>query len=146
MSGDTLQNTGLGILIGVLLTTFGALLQYLFAERRDQKRTSEMKARRKGVTYRRLNGILDRIRSRSPSPNQARLTSEEFDKIEETVANNYDVVDESTLASWNSKKIVKRVHGDVFDYEIDLGRFFDDVRIHCEKFNKEDPYRQFNAD
>jgi hypothetical protein len=123
LSSDANQSQIIGIIIGALLTAFGVLLQYLITERRDKKR-------RRTIAYANLRGIVERIQARF-QPQHARLTDEEYAGLQETVANNYDVLDDSTIGGWNARTILRMVYGEAAGpWEIDLQQFCQDIAQH----------------
>ena len=136
MSNEVPQTLIVGILIGVLVSAFGVFLQFVLGEYKDRK----FNRKRRIWAYARLYAILARIGQRE-SPKK-RVSVEELREIEETVANNHDVLDDSTLDAWNFRKMSELIvygQGDSH-HLVEFDRFIDDVRVHYERFKKESPY------
>lgn len=123
----------LGVIVGAALTAFGVLLQFMLTERRDKRRSNEAKQRRKIIAYARLKELVERIESKFQAK-EARLTEEEYDKLQETVADNLDVLEESTITAWNAKKISRMVYGQGSGpYEINLDQFCQEIKQQYQK-------------
>jgi len=116
-----------GVIIGAIVTALGVFLQFMLTERRDKRRDNEAKERRRTIAYAHLNESILRIEAKT-QPKQAQLTEEEFNKLQEIVASYYDVLNGSTVKGWNVKRIIRRVAGRDFQYEIDLEEFCQDVK------------------
>jgi len=121
----------------VLSSLVGVVVGFLLSELREHFRTRRLNRKRRVVAYRQLKEFVDRIASKSPITD-ALLSDDELEKIGQAIANNYDVLDDSTLQAWGSKKI-KSITGE--KSVVDLARFHDDLRIHCDRFKKDNPYR-----
>lgn len=138
MLNEVSQNLLVGIFIGVLVTAFGAFLQFLLAEYRDRR----LGRKRRIWAYARLHAILTRIGQRE-SP-EKRVSSKELSELEEIVSSNHDVLDDSTLDAWNFREMSDlMVVGQGEPYHVvKFDRFIDDVRVHYERFKRESPYHQ----
>jgi len=133
---NNVQSLIVGILIGVLASAFGVILQFLLAGYKDRK----LNRKRRIWAYARLQAILARIGQRESI--KKRVSAEELRELEGIVANNYDVLDDSTLDAWNFRKMSELiVYGQGEPHHVvEFDRFIDDVRVHYERFKKESPY------
>jgi hypothetical protein len=137
LSSDTLQNIVVGIIIGALVTAFGWLLQAIPSW--GEKKALAKKRRR--LAYTRLKAILDGLPNVGPSTNK-RVYSEQLKELEDIVAEYQEVLDNSTIETWYSKKIIgdtalKEEHAE--HCIVDFGAFIDNVRWHYERFDKRNP-------
>ena len=114
-------------LIGVAV---GGFLGFLFGELREFLRNRRIHRKRRVAAYRRLKGIIDPIEWRSPVT-AAQISPKELDKLEETLSEYSDVLDDSTLEAWNTKKIITRTTTD-YPYTIDFNLFVTDVKLHYD--------------
>ena len=118
-------------LIGVAV---GGFLGFLFGELREFLRNRRIHRKRRVAAYRRLKGIIDPIEWRSPVT-AAQISLAELDKLEETLSEYSDVLDDSTLEAWDMKKIIIRGTTE-YSHTIDFNLFVTDVMRHCDRFNK----------
>jgi hypothetical protein len=114
----------LGTVVGSIVTSGIILL-------RDKAQDHQLRISRKSIAYAHLKETLTRIEAKSGSNfKTAKLNEKNYDMLQETVANNYDVLDKDTVKAWTSKKITHHVTNGVFDYEINLEQFKEDVMRH----------------
>ncbi len=67
------------------------------------------------------------------------LSKEEFRELEATIADNYDVLDNSTITAWRHRKGII-AFGAGPDYTLEAGEFFGNIRVKYERFDKRIPY------
>jgi len=117
-------------LLGVVI---GGVLQYYISKAQDDRRLKkeaekkrELDQKRKVATYRRLQSLVERVLWRTAGTTERELTNAELEGIESTIAQNFDVLEKSTVAAWDTKHIVKTT------YDPDLW-----VTVQCEAFWKD---------
>jgi len=139
MSAELPQGLIPGIIIGVLVSAFGSLLQFLFAEWRDRKRARELYTRTRTKAYVRLQALGERL-GVNASPTSVRIPEETCKEFQRVIEDNFDILDDSTLSAWRFKKVTIEYSGSTPTYVVEMGTFFNDVRVHYERFEKDTPY------
>ncbi len=141
MSDATLYNIVIGVVIGLLVTAFGWLLQSISTARKERKQKERTDRNRRRHAYTHLKAILDGLPSVGNSTTEKRVYSEQLKEIENIVADFQDVIDDSTLEAWYSKKVssteLREEHAE--HCIVDFGTFIDNVRWHYERFDKRSP-------
>lgn len=134
-------------LVAIASTLLGGLVawvsQYYSSKKQDERRfkhevekKQELDHKRMVATYRRLWGIADRIVSRQVTETVKWITSEEYEMIESIIVQNFDVLDASTVAAWDTKNIVEtliRSAGGV-NFRVQCEAFWPDVKKHYDKY------------
>jgi hypothetical protein len=137
MDGDILTFSSLigSTLLGVIV---GGLLQYYITKGQDERRFKIEEEKRKKfdfqrrvAAYRRLKGLIDIIVWRSGPTTVRALTPDELEKIELTIAQNYDVLDETTVAAWDTRNIVQPTASSV---TMQIEAFIPDVKKHYDQY------------
>jgi hypothetical protein len=105
VSTDTLGNIIVGIIIGALVTAFGWFLQSYSTVRKERREKDDLNRKRRRLAYTRLKAILDGLPKVGDSPTERRVYSEQLKELEDIVADNQDVLDDSTLDAWYSKNV-----------------------------------------
>ena len=91
------------------------------------------KQKRRAIAYAYLNEFVARIESKSQL-RQARLTEEQYDKLQSIIVENFDALHKSTIEAWNAKQILRLVYGEPYGpYEINLEQFCQEVRQQYQK-------------
>lgn len=134
MSSDAGQsqiiNIGIGVIIGVVVTAFGVFLQFVLTDRKDRKK-------RKKIAYAQLKETVERMQVRSQLREHdgfiGGITDEEYDRLGKIMADNCDVLEESTTKAWNSREALTTDYHGIFHYKIDLGHFLYDITQNYEK-------------
>jgi hypothetical protein len=121
MSGDAGLIQILGITVSAAMTVFAVFLAFELSDRRDRQK-------RRVVAYAYLNELLRRIEAKTQL-RQARITEEQYDRLQEIIADNFDALRKSTVAAWNAKQIIRLVYGESSGpYEINFEPFCQEVR------------------
>ncbi len=138
-------NTIAPVVYSLLGVVVGSVMQYYISKAQDERRfkreeekKSELDNKRKITAYRLLKSFTDRIawRTQATGETQKTVLEEELEGMESTIAQNYDVLDETTIAAWDTKSITRTGYGSdstpwvVLVFEA----FIADVNKHYEEY------------
>ena len=102
-------------LVATVFTLLGALISSVFGYyalkkqddrrfRRAEEDQKKLALRRKIAAYRRLEGIREQVLGRRKVGETASsLTGAEYEAIQSTIAQEFDVLDDSTVATWDTR-------------------------------------------
>jgi hypothetical protein len=136
-------------LVAITSTLLGVIvaggLQYYTAKKQDERRFKDELVRkrerdykRKVAAYRRLNSFIVRIKWKRFDPTQGpqRLVSkDELEGIEAVVAENYDVLDPSTLTAWDKKFVLSVLYNPELTAQVSFDEFIADVEKHYKEYS-----------
>ena len=135
-------------IVAIVFTLLGALISSIVGyyalkkqdERKfkhDEEKNRELEQKRLVTLYRRLFVITDRIVTRGRAGETVRvLSDQEYDTIESIIAENFDILANSTVAAWDTRNLIKREDrgiGHVY-FHLQCEAFWADVKTNYERY------------
>ena len=144
MVSELVIATLLGAVVGGVV---GGVISHFVTKSQDERRFNHEEEKKKGLdlkrkirAYRHLKVLIDRVTDRKADPPR-RISEQEFHDMESTVTQDYDVLDETTVAAWDTRQIIsgssigpeEREFG-IFYLSIQFESFIKDVNDHYDQF------------
>lgn len=135
-------------ILAIVFTLLGALISSVFGyfalKRQDERKfkheltvKQEADEKRRVATYRRLWSLAEMILPRSTIGLPVRYVRPvEYQTIDSVIAQNLDVLDDSTVAAWDTKKVADLSHADIITAYINVQceAFWKDLKDHYDRY------------
>jgi hypothetical protein len=140
-----LDNSTLIALVAAVFTLLGASVSSVFGyyalKKQDDRRfehTEEeqrkLHLKRRATAYRRLQGIAEQVMNQSNFAEPSRfLTIEQYETIQSIIAQDSDVLDDSTVAAWDTRSTSFVPHeGGNYSVNVLCAAFWPEVKKHYD--------------